>query len=134
MKRFRILGMLVLGFSLMMSNAICASSKGKLGIKDLVVGKGVEAKKGHSVTVHYTGKLTDGVEFDSSIKHGNPFTFTLGAGQVIPGWDEGLVGMKVGGKRKLTIPPEMGYGDRAVGKIPKNSKLIFEVELLDVKS
>jgi FKBP-type peptidyl-prolyl cis-trans isomerase FkpA len=101
---------------------------------DLKVGAGKEAKKGDKVTVHYTGWLTNGKKFDSSVDRGKPFKFTLGAGMVIKGWDEGVAGMKIGGKRKLTIPAKLGYGDRAVGGglIPANSTLIFEVELLGV--
>lgn len=103
-------------------------------IEDLVVGNGAEAVKGKYIVVHYTGWLTDGTKFDSSLDRNQPFGVTLGVGQVIRGWDEGFNGMKVGGKRKLTIPPEMGYGARAVGGvIPANSTLIFEVELLDVQ-
>jgi peptidylprolyl isomerase/FKBP-type peptidyl-prolyl cis-trans isomerase FkpA len=106
----------------------------KLIIEDEVIGKGDEAKAGTKVTVHYVGTLTDGTEFDASRKHGNQgFTFALGAGQVIKGWDVGVLGMKVGGKRKLTIPSEMAYGNQAVGSIiPANATLIFEVELLKV--
>ncbi|MBI4723426.1 MAG: FKBP-type peptidyl-prolyl cis-trans isomerase [Candidatus Stahlbacteria bacterium] len=100
---------------------------------DLVTGTGAEAKPGMSVSVHYTGWLTNGTKFDSSKDRGTPFTFGLGAGQVIKGWDEGVAGMKVGGKRKLTIPSELGYGTRGAGAdIPPNSVLIFEVELLSV--
>jgi len=106
----------------------------KLGIKDLTVGKGAEAKAGDTVKVHYVGTLTDGKEFDSSRKHNEPFVFELGAGRVIKGWDQGVAGMKVGGKRKLTVPPSLGYGARGFPPvIPPNSTLIFEVELLDVK-
>ncbi|SSY71153.1 FK506-binding protein [Alysiella crassa] len=103
-------------------------------IEDLIVGTGAEAVKGKDISVHYTGWLTDGTKFDSSLDRRQPFTITLGAGEVIQGWDEGFGGMKVGGKRKLTIPPEMGYGSRAVGGglIPANSTLVFEVELLYV--
>ena len=86
-------------------------------------------EKGKSVTVHYRGTLADGTEFDSSRKHGEPFTFRLGAGEVIPGWDEGVQGMKVGGKRKLVVPPGMGYGSQGVpGAIPPNATLTFEVD------
>jgi len=105
----------------------------KLGIEDTVEGKGAEAVSGKAVTVHYTGTLTDGKKFDSSLDRNEPFTFNLGAGQVIKGWDQGVVGMKVGGKRKLTIPADLAYGANAVGSIPANSTLVFEVELLDVK-
>ena len=97
-------------------------------------GTGAVAEKGNTVSVHYTGWLTDGTKFDSSVDRGQPFTFTLGAGQVIEGWDTGVAGMKVGEKRKLTIPPEFGYGpDGSPPVIPPNATLIFEVELLDVK-
>ena len=101
--------------------------------EDLVVGTGAEAKKGQTVSVHYTGWLTDGKKFDSSKDHGRPFSFALGRGQVIQGWDDGVAGMKVGGKRKLTVPPELGYGAQGFpGAIPPNSTLVFEVELLGV--
>lgn len=104
-----------------------------LGIEDLVAGEGIEATARSYVTVHYTGWLTDGSKFDSSKDRDEPFCFTLGAFQVIPGWDEGVQGMKVGGKRKLTIPPELGYGRQgAGGVIPPNATLVFEVELLAV--
>ncbi len=105
----------------------------KLEMVDSVVGKGTEAVAGKNVTVHYTGTLTDGTKFDSSLDRKTPFTFGLGKGEVIKGWDQGVAGMKVGGKRKLTIPPELAYGANSVGAIPANSTLIFEVELLEVK-
>ena len=97
-------------------------------------GKGAVAKAGQQVSVHYTGWLTDGTKFDSSVDRGQPFQFTLGAGNVIKGWDEGVAGMKIGEKRKLTIPPDLGYGERgAGGVIPANATLIFDVELLGVQ-
>lgn len=105
----------------------------KLAITDAVVGTGAVAKDGDTVSVQYIGKLIDGKVFDSTSAHGGkPFSFVLGSGQVIKGWDEGLVGMKVGGTRLLIIPPALGYGARALGPIPANSTLIFEVKLLSV--
>ncbi|TGK79105.1 FKBP-type peptidyl-prolyl cis-trans isomerase [Leptospira noumeaensis] len=101
-------------------------------IIDLVVGKGEEAFSGSYVTVHYVGKLTNGNKFDSSRDRNRPFEFNLGAGEVVKGWDKGIKGMRVGGKRKLIIPPELGYGSKTVGSIPANSTLIFEVELLKI--
>ena len=107
---------------------------GFLEIEDLQVGEGIEVANGDQVTVHYTGWLIDGTKFDSSLDRGKPFTFELGARQVIQGWDRGVRGMQVGGIRKLTIPPELAYGDRAVGDglIPANSTLVFEVKLLEI--
>jgi FKBP-type peptidyl-prolyl cis-trans isomerase len=104
----------------------------KIESTDLVLGTGAEAVSGKDITVHYTGTLKDGTKFDSSVGR-DPFNFKLGAGLVIKGWDLGVVGMKVGGKRKLVIPPELAYGERAVGPIPANSTLTFEIELLSVK-
>jgi len=103
-------------------------------IQDVVVGTGAEAKKGSLVTVHYTGTLTDGKKFDSSIGR-EPFQFPLGQGMVIKGWEEGVAGMKIGGKRKLTIPPDLGYGATGAGggAIPPNATLLFDVELLAVR-
>ncbi len=102
---------------------------------DTKVGTGATASAGHKVKVHYTGWLTNGKKFDSSVDRKEPFEFQLGAGQVIKGWDEGVAGMKVGGKRRLEIPSALGYGSRGVGGglIPPNSTLLFDVELLDVK-
>jgi FKBP-type peptidyl-prolyl cis-trans isomerase len=105
-----------------------------LQYEDLTVGSGATPQAGQTVEVHYTGWLTDGSKFDSSVDRGTPFTFPLGQGRVIKGWDEGVATMKVGGKRKLTIPPELGYGARGFpGAIPPNSILVFEVELLGVR-
>ena len=104
-----------------------------LKYEDLKVGDGAEAKNGDRVEVHYTGWLENGTKFDSSVDRGKPFPFPLGAGRVIKGWDQGVAGMKVGGKRKLIIPPALGYGERgAGGVIPPNATLIFEVELLKI--
>jgi FKBP-type peptidyl-prolyl cis-trans isomerase len=105
-----------------------------LKTEDVKVGTGTEATAGKTVTVHYVGTLTSGSKFDSSRDRNEGFTFRLGAGEVIEGWDKGVAGMKVGGVRKLTIPPEMGYGPRGYPPvIPGNSTLLFEVELLDVR-
>lgn len=106
----------------------------ELKIEDTKVGTGAEAVAGKSVTVHYTGWLTNGTKFDSSKDRGQPFIFQLGAGNVIKGWDQGVAGMKVGGARKLTIPPNLGYGAGGAGGglIPPNATLVFEVELLGV--
>jgi FKBP-type peptidyl-prolyl cis-trans isomerase len=102
-----------------------------LGIEEILVGEGAEACAGQMVSVHYTGWLTDGTKFDSSKDRNEPFEFSLGGRQVIAGWDEGVQGMKIGGTRKLTIPPVLGYGARGAGRvIPPNATLVFEVELL----
>ncbi|WP_084675864.1 FKBP-type peptidyl-prolyl cis-trans isomerase [Candidatus Paracaedibacter acanthamoebae] len=106
----------------------------KLVITDEKIGDGAEAKAGQLVTVHYTGRLTDGTKFDSSVDRNQPFRFMLGVGQVIKGWDEGVVGMKIGGQRKLVIPAEKGYGARGAGAaIPPNATLEFDVELISVE-
>ncbi len=110
------------------------STPSALQIEDLVVGQGAAPASGQTVVVHYTGWLTDGKKFDSSKDRNDPFKFQLGRGQVIKGWDQGVATMKVGGKRKLTIPPDLGYGARgAGGVIPPNATLVFEVELLEVR-
>ena len=104
-----------------------------LVIEDLSVGAGEAAQSGDTVSVHYTGWLTDGTQFDSSYDRGQPFTFQLGTGGVIQGWDQGVAGMQVGGKRQLTIPPDLAYGPSGRGVIPPNATLIFEVELVEIK-
>lgn len=101
-----------------------------LQIQDLKVGTGPEVRLGQGLTMHYSGTLEDGTKFDSSYDRGEPFKFVLGAGQVIKGWDLGVQGMRVGGKRKLIIPPALGYGEKGIGPIPSNATLIFEVEVL----
>src|SRR3989338_9553391 len=110
-------------------NEIMANFK----VEDVVVGTGAEAKNGNTVSVHYTGTFTDGKKFDSSLDRGEPFSFTLGAGEVVQGWEQGILGMRVGEKRKLIIPPGLAYGEKGIGVIPPNAVLIFEVELLEIK-
>ena len=103
----------------------------ELEIENQIIGDGDEAVAGQTVEVHYTGWLTDGTKFDSSLDRDQTFSFKLGAGQVIAGWDQGVSGMKIGGARKLTIPPDLGYGERgAGGVIPPNATLVFKVELI----
>lgn len=115
-------------------NALSQNNMDELKIEDEKIGTGETAVAGKKVTVNYSGTLTNGAKFDSSFDRGIPFTFNLGAGEVIQGWDKGVVGMKVGGKRKLTIPPELGYGAAGAGSdIPPNATLTFAVELLKVE-
>jgi FKBP-type peptidyl-prolyl cis-trans isomerase FkpA len=110
-----------------------STSPSGLIIEEVIIGQGAAAQAGQRVTVHYTGWLTDGETFDSSKDRDDPFQFSLGAGRVIKGWDEGVQGMQVGGTRKLTIPPALGYGARgAGGVIPPNATLVFEVELISI--
>jgi len=108
-------------------------SNEKLEVTDEKIGTGKEVKKGDTVEINYVGTLTNGKKFDASAEHGGPFTTQIGVGQVIKGWDEGIIGMKVGGKRKLVIPPSLGYGSQNMGTIPPNSTLIFQVELVGIK-
>jgi peptidylprolyl isomerase len=116
------------------AGATAGQAGGQLEIVEITAGNGTEAADGKRVTVHYTGTLENGTKFDSSLDRNVPFSFTLGQGQVIAGWDQGVKGMKVGGKRKLVIPPALGYGEKGVGGvIPPNAKLVFEVELLKVE-
>jgi FKBP-type peptidyl-prolyl cis-trans isomerase len=116
------------------SNLETITTDSGLQYQDIVVGSGAAAKPGDFVSVHYTGWLEDGTKFDSSLDRNTPFEFQLGAGGVIAGWDEGVAGMQVGGKRKLIIPAELGYGSRGAGNIiPANATLIFDVELLEIK-
>jgi FKBP-type peptidyl-prolyl cis-trans isomerase len=115
------------------TESISNNQNNMLKIETISEGSGVESKAGDNLTVHYTGTLENGTKFDSSVDRGSPFRFTLGIGQVIEGWEKGMEGMKVGEKRKLTIQPEYGYGERGVpGVIPSNAVLIFEVELLGI--
>jgi FKBP-type peptidyl-prolyl cis-trans isomerase len=123
---------LVLVLALAACGGPAPAGPSNLVVEDLVPGNGPAAARGDTITVHYVGTLSNGAKFDSSYDRGQPFTFRLGAGAVIAGWDQGLVGMRTGGRRRLTIPPSLGYGDRANGPIPANSTLIFEVELLSI--
>ncbi|MCB0417278.1 MAG: FKBP-type peptidyl-prolyl cis-trans isomerase [Bdellovibrionales bacterium] len=139
MKTLSIYVTLLLASFVLLSQTACtkkqesASEVTELKIETLKPGSGAKAAKGQTVSVHYTGTLVDGTKFDSSKDRGEPFKFTLGQGMVIQGWEQGVEGMQVGETRKLTIPPHLGYGPQAVGPIPANSTLIFEVELLEAK-
>lgn len=115
------------------SMATNSSQVKELIVEDTTLGTGAEAVDGTVVQVHYVGTLMNGTKFDSSRDRGEPFEFTLGSGMVIEGWDQGVKGMKVGGVRKLTIPPDLAYGSRDLGTIPPNSTLVFEVELLAIQ-
>ena len=144
MKHFMKLAVSVVLAAAIAAPAYAAKDAGKTGTKtvttasglkysDILVGTGASPVTGKQVTVHYTGTLENGKKFDSSVDRKEPFSFTIGVGQVIPGWDEGVMTMKVGGKRKLIIPSKLGYGARgAGGAIPPNATLLFDVELLDV--
>jgi FKBP-type peptidyl-prolyl cis-trans isomerase len=141
-KRFNVLAIFVLSVVGVVGLSGCgeqettstepSTAAGSLIIKDEVVGNGPAAKAGDRVTVHYTGWLTDGTKFDSSLDSNQPLNFVLGQGRVISGWDQGVAGMQVGGKRKLTIPADLAYGARGQGPIPPNATLVFEVELLKI--
>jgi FKBP-type peptidyl-prolyl cis-trans isomerase len=109
-----------------------AGGTGTLVVEDLVAGTGATAAAGDTVSVHYVGTFTNGTVFDSSYSRNQPFAFRVGAGQVIAGWDQGVPGMKVGGKRRLTIPPSLAYGSTGAGPIPPNSTLVFEIDLLSI--
>ena len=138
-----IISVFVLGFFFVFGRELISILDGKsltattqnptLQMKDVVIGTGLEAQAGKRLTVHYSGTFTDGKVFDSSLQRNEPFSFDLGAGQVIKGWDIGLVGMKVGGRRILIIPSDYGYGESDYGPIPGGSTLVFEIELLKVE-
>lgn len=114
------------------NNEAVSMSENALKIDDVVVGTGEEVQPGDTVAVHYVGTFENGLEFDNSKKRGAPLEFTVGAGQVIAGWDQGLVGMRVGGERTLVIPPELGYGERGIGPIPGGATLLFTIELQEI--
>ena len=130
----KIFTILIMGVLALQSTGFTMADTSDLKIEITQKGSGTEAANGMSVSVHYTGKLTDGTKFDSSLDRGTPFTFTLGQGSVIKGWDQGVLGMMVGEKRTLTIPSELGYGSAGAGaSIPPNATLVFDIELLDVQ-
>jgi FKBP-type peptidyl-prolyl cis-trans isomerase len=132
-----ILGVIVVVVGLLIYNNLSGGetdiSEESLIVQELAIGTGEAAQVGDTLSVHYTGWLEDGTQFDSSVDRGTPFEFILGAGNVIAGWDEGLVGIQEGGKRKLIIPPDLAYGASGSGPIPPNATLTFEVELLEIK-
>lgn len=128
-----VVGVVVLGNIKSQKVQSATDPETNLTMQVLQTGSGDSLKPGDTAVVHYTGRLVDGVVFDSSLTRGMPFEFQYGAGNVIQGWEIGLQNMKVGEKRMLTIPPQFGYGDQAVGPIPPNSTLIFEVELIEIK-
>jgi len=120
---------------ILLALAACSDSPtapGSLVIADLVVGTGATAAAGDTITVNYIGRFTDGTQFDSSYSRNMPYPFLLGAGQVIAGWDQGIPGMKVGGQRRLTIPPSLAYGQSGYGTIPPNATLVFDIQLLSI--
>ncbi|HPI19154.1 MAG TPA: FKBP-type peptidyl-prolyl cis-trans isomerase [Candidatus Kapabacteria bacterium] len=142
MKKTLIIALIAISFILSACSSAKETSKDELtmiktasGLQygDILLGKGELVKSGQKLTVHYVGTFLDGTKFDSSRDRNQPFIFTIGNGQVIKGWEEGIMGMRVGGKRKLIIPPDLGYGKGGSGDIPANSTLVFEVELLDAK-
>ena len=130
---FFIFGQALLSFFTNKTSTAIMTAKQEVVTQDEVIGTGLTAKSGDRIVVHYTGHFVDGKVFDSSVDRGEPFQFVLGSGQVIKGWDEGIVGMRVGGKRTLSIPPELGYGANDYGPIPGGSTLIFDIELLKVE-
>ena len=131
---FNTKGLSSLDFTAPVESTDSSEGQAKLIVEDLIIGEGDTASRGNAVTVHYIGTLTDGSQFESSVQNGKPFVFLLGTGSVIRGWDLGIEGMKVGGVRRLTIPPELGYGSLKAGPIPPNSTLIFDIELLNVET
>ncbi len=124
--------LLLLGLVACGSSSQLTEPPPQVTIDDLIVGTGAAATTGNTVTVNYVGRLQNGTQFDSSYDRGQPFTFRLGVGQVIAGWDQGVPGMRVGGKRRLTIPPSLGYGSQGYGAIPPNSTLVFDIELVSI--
>ena len=132
MKRSLAVLVLLVGLAGCGGDSATNPDNGTLLSEDLVVGTGATAVSGDNVTVHYIGTFTNGTKFDSSYDAGQTFPFRIGAGQVIAGWDQGVPGMKIGGKRRLTIPPSLAYGNQAVGSIPANSTLVFDIDLVSI--